>query len=449
MKRLFFSIILILLMFFWIFVPPAKAEGASLYLSPAGGTFFVGSTFDISIFINTGGNNINAVNVELKFDPKKIQIASPTTGKSFIAVWVSQPNYSNINGTASFQGGVPSPGVNTSSGLVSTITFRVITPGETTISLLDSSQILLDDGKGTNILSSLSRGVYTFKIPPPEGPTVFSTTHPDQNKWYNNNSPTFSWEKEEGITDFSYTLDDSFFSNPDNISEGDYTSVSFSDLKDKIWYFHIKAKKAGVWGGISNHIIQVDTTPPAFFKLSFEPTLRLPLTTSRTPTVSFLTTDNLSGADHYELKIIDLGDSLEKSSPGFFIEASSPYKIPSLTDGEYEILVRAYDVAGNWRDSSQNIEVIPVNKIFYVTKNGVYIFNIFLSWQKVILFLIFLIALILIAVSTWRRTQKKLKKEREKLEQILTKTRKENEEIKEKLQKTNNPDDKPESSASV
>ena len=47
---------------------PAKTEaaGASLYLAPANGTFFVGSTFDVSVFVNTGGNNVNAVKVDLE-----------------------------------------------------------------------------------------------------------------------------------------------------------------------------------------------------------------------------------------------------------------------------------------------------------------------------------------------------------------------------------------------
>ena len=157
----------------------AKAAGGSLYLSPTTGTFFIGSTFDVSIFVNTGGNNVNAVKVDLKFDSKKIQIASPTAGKSFIEVWVAQPTYSNIQGTASFQGGVPSPGINTSSGLVSTITFRAVAPGKAAISISDSSQVLLDDGMGTNILSSTGRGEYQLVIPPPEGPKVFSTTHPE------------------------------------------------------------------------------------------------------------------------------------------------------------------------------------------------------------------------------------------------------------------------------
>ena len=411
----------------------AQAAGASLYLSPGSGTFFVGGTFDVSIFVNTGGNNVNAVKVDLKFDPRKIQIASPTAGKSFIEVWIAQPTYSNIDGTASFQGGVPSPGINTSSGLVSTITFRAIAPGETIVSFLDSSKILLDDGKGTNVLSSLGRGVYTLSIPPPEGPKVFSSTHPDQNKWYKNNNPTFSWEKEEGVTDFSYSIDYDFHGAPDNISEGDRTSISYTNLEDGIWYFHLKAKKGDIWGGVTHYIVQIDTTPPADFSLIFEPTFKGQNITSREPIVSFLTTDALSGVDHYEIKTINFTEGGEKKETGFFVEVASPYKLPSLDLGEHEVIVRAFDVAQNWRDVSTKIEVIPFEKAFYITKKGMNIFGIFLSWQKLILILVLLVLFLLIIVFwRWRR-HLRLAKRRKALKRIEEKIKRNGEEIKEKL----------------
>jgi len=425
-------VIISLILVFSVLPVKAEAAGASLYFSPASGTFFVGSTFDVSIFVNTGGNNVNAVKVDLKFDPRKLQIASPTAGRSFISVWISQPTYSNISGTASFQGGIPSPGINTSAGLVSTITFRAIAPGETIVSFLDSSQVLLDDGKGTNVLSSMGRGVYKITIPPPEGPKVFSPTHPDQNKWYKNNNLTFSWEKEEGVTDFSYSIDYDFHGTPDNISEGDHTSVSYSDLEDGIWYFHIKAKKGNVWGGISHYSVQIDTTPPAAFSLLFEPTLRSPTITSKEPIVSFITTDALSGLDHYELKTLDLTGK-EKTEAEFFVEVASPYKLPLLDLGEHQIVVRAHDLAGNWRDASKKIEVIVPEKIFYITEGGINIFGIFLSWWKVILILILLIILLLILVFWWWDHRRRIRKRRKALKKIEERAMKNGEEIKKRL----------------
>ena len=63
---------------------------ASLYLSPEQGTFEVGSTFNISFFVNTGGADINTVKLDVSFPPDKIQVSDPTVGNSFISIWVER-----------------------------------------------------------------------------------------------------------------------------------------------------------------------------------------------------------------------------------------------------------------------------------------------------------------------------------------------------------------------
>ncbi|MDP2930381.1 MAG: cohesin domain-containing protein, partial [bacterium] len=260
MKKFLPILIVSTLIFAFFPAPPAIAqEGASIYLSPSNGTFNIGTTFSISIFVNTGGKDINAIKVNLKFDPKMLQVSSPTAGRSFVSVWLSQPAYSNTEGTLSFQGGVPTPGINTSSGLISTIVFRVISPGTTSISVSDAA-VYLNDGQGTDILNSIGRGIYDLTLPPPEGPQIFSSTHPDQNKWYKNNNPTLNWEREEGVTGFSHSIDKDFQGVPDNISEGLENAVSYDNLGDGIWYFHVKAEKGNIWGGISHYVLNIDTT---------------------------------------------------------------------------------------------------------------------------------------------------------------------------------------------
>jgi hypothetical protein len=63
---LVFSLVLI----FCLWPEATKAEGGSLSIFPQTGSFTTGNTFEVSIFMNTGGNNINAVKVDLKFDPQ-------------------------------------------------------------------------------------------------------------------------------------------------------------------------------------------------------------------------------------------------------------------------------------------------------------------------------------------------------------------------------------------
>jgi len=414
----------------------ADAAGASFYLSPSAGTFSVGGTFDVSIFVNTGAQEVNTVEVNLKFDPKKIQIANPAVGKSFISVWVAQPSYSNTNGTITFQGGVPSPGINTSSGLVSTITFRAIAPGKTTIDILDSSKVLLNDGKGTNILSSRSRGEYEISIPPPEGPKVFSPTHPDQNKWYQDNNPSFGWERDEGVEEFSYSIDRSPYGAPDNLSEGTDTSFSYSNLEDGIWYFHIKAKKGKIWGGTSHYLVQIDKTPPAAFVPEVDPILKQPNITTNQPLVTFFTTDASSGSGYYQIKLVGLSKEGQEGT-GFFVEANSPYRLSSLEYGEYEVVVRAFDNAGNWRDASKKIEVSDLQKPFYSTQKGVFIFNFFLSWLWLAILILALIGTLFLFSFLYRNSYKRLEEKRKDLNDLVEKAKVEKKELEEKIKKNN------------
>lgn len=379
------------------------SSGASLYLSPNGGTFYVGNTFDVSIFVNTGDKNVNTVRVDLKFDPKKVQLANPTTGKSFISVWIAPPSFSNTEGTLTFQGGLPSPGINTSAGLVSTITFRAISPGDTDVYFLNSSQILLDDGNGTNVLNSLEKGEYSIAILPPEGPKVSSSTHFDLNKWRKNNNPTFSWEKADVMADFSYMIDQDSQGVPDNVSEGPGTSFSYSNMQDGIWYFHIKAKKEEVWGGTSHYVALIDSTSPASFQIKVDPETK---TAIRQPLISFMTTDALSGIDHYEIKVVDVTADRENKKDTFFIETSSPYQLPKLELGSYIVVVRAFDKAGNWRDESAKLEIIPEGAS--ISEKGVWSDGSLFSWWLFLLaiFLIFVIIFIIL-VLMWNNEKKK------------------------------------------
>ena len=221
-------------------------EGASLVIYPQTGSFTVGSTFSVSVFLNTGGNNVNAVKVDLEFDPNILQVVTPAKGLSAISEWIFPPSFSNSRGTIVLQGGFPAKGIDTSEGLISVIVFQAKSTGNTTINFLDSSRVFLADEKGTDILNSTNRGIYDILSSPPIGSQIFSSTHPDQNKWYKNNNPTLSWNKVKGAEGFSYALNDDPFGEPDNTIDTPSNFVSFDNFKDGIWYFHLKAKKDGV-----------------------------------------------------------------------------------------------------------------------------------------------------------------------------------------------------------
>lgn len=426
---------LIVLIFSFTIIPSAKGqERASLRLSPSSGTFFVGNTFDVSIIVNTNENKINAVFVDLKFPADKLQVVTPVSGKSFIETWTALPTYSNTTGTISFKGLFPSPGISTSAGLVSTITFRVKASGKAVIYILNSSMVLLDDGKGTNILKIFEKGEYTLTMTPPEGPRIFSSTHPDQDIWYKDNNPTFSWEKERGVIDFSYNFDEDPKGMPDSVSEGSENIKSYTNVADGFWYFHVRSMRGGIWGATSNYMVHLDSTPPN----SFVPTIESIGKVKRIrPLISFITTDVISGMDHYEIKIA----GVTQPHSTYFVEVASPYRVPLIEQGEYLVIVRAYDRAGNWQDGIIDIRIVGA-KLFSIEKEGVLFKGIVYRWWLVVL--VFIPVLVLIGFLVYRfvkhgiglgaghdlvRMKEKIRKRRERLKKEIAEEKKELEEL--------------------
>ena len=185
---------------------PSIARAATLVLRPGSSNFLVGSTFDLSIVLDTKNIAVNVIEVELFFPADRLQLTSPSVGKSIIQLWPTAPVFSNTEGRIYFAGAVPSPGINTSEGVVLTLTFRVIAVGEGEIRFGDKTSILANDGSGTNILSQKPSAFFRFSFPPPQGPVISSPTHPDQEKWYKDNNPIFIWPKSQFGETYSFEI---------------------------------------------------------------------------------------------------------------------------------------------------------------------------------------------------------------------------------------------------
>ena len=339
---------------------------SNITISPASGAFLEGSNFEIPIFINTEGNSVNTIDLRVKFDASKLSIVKPSGDKSIIAVWLEPPSYNNTKGTAKLVGVIPN-GIVTDSGLIATISFKAIAIGQAVVSISQDTRVLLNDGQGTETSTQFGRGTYSILPKPPEGVRVYSDTHSFQDHWYNNPNPILFWEKEPGVTDFSYTLDNKPFTVPDNNPITKDTIKAYENLDDGLWYFHIKALKQKVWGAPTHFLVRVDTAPPA----EFIPTLDyLTATVINRAMVSFFTTDNISGIDHYEVGVIDKTKAPTESP--VFIQTESPYQLPLTVSRDLRVIVRAFDKAGNVRDESVDVHV-PFLFMKFITDNLIWI----------------------------------------------------------------------------
>ena len=394
----------VLFFLFAVFALPGICFASTLSLSPNTGTFTVGDVFDAALILDTQGKSVNAVDISLFFPPDKFQLVSPATGKSIIGIWTSSPQFDNSKGIVKLQGGIPG-GINSNSALITSLSFRVKSVGDAVVKFSDGSEVFLNDGLATDDLGQTYSGVYHLTLPPPAGPIVSSSTHSDQSIFYSNRSASLKWKDQNYDSDgYSYILSGESDTIPDNTSEGRKNLVSYGNLSDGIHYFHIKSLRERIWGGITHFAIKIDTTPPAEFPVDIIPSS---WTSVKTPTIQFSTTDSFSGIDHYELKIVSLSAKLLPASINqeqFFIETINPYISPPLGLGSYDVIVRAYDKAGNFQEIIKRMKIIS-NIFEFINEQGLQVggFTIIWSWLYIICgFIILVLGFLALKIRRWR-----------------------------------------------
>jgi hypothetical protein len=339
----------------------AQAAGATLLLSPSVGTYIIGSSFTIKVTVNSGGGTgINAAEGALSFDPAYLSVATISNNDSIFELWTSKPAYSNPKGTISFGGGLPSA-YKGSAGAIFTVTFTAKKIGTTNVNF-SSGVILAADGKGTNVFSGFGNGSYVIKEKTepaetkpaeeekpaePEGPKgilppapeVTSRTHPEENKWYTNNQPEFTWKLLTDITAMSYEITATSTDEPDLKSDGVVESKNFTDIKDGEWYFHIKFQNKNGWGKSSHRKFQVDATAPVLSDVYMD---HEGDPTNPSPLLRFSSLDEASGIERYSIVLNDTPHEIKSEN-----WQTDRYRFPPLLPGEYKLDLAAYDRAGN------------------------------------------------------------------------------------------------------
>jgi hypothetical protein len=317
-----------------------QAASASFYLSPSSNQVTVGSTVTAKVMISAD-SAINAGEGSVSYSSDILNYQSVSTSGSVFSFWTVGPAGSATG--VSFGGGLANPGYSGSSGTVLTITWIARSAGTATISV-SGSKILANDGSGTNINTGGSGGTITVDASQAGAKatsldlttSVGSSSHPNQALWYNQKKADLSWSAKSAVG-YSFVIDQSVSTTPSTALVS-ATSKSFDIPSDGLWYFHIRAKFDSGFGPVTSFKIQVDTSPPDPFKISIN---QEGGTTSPTPVITFDAKDLLSGIDHYEA-IID-GEAADPISSGD--------KLASQKPGDHKVTIRAFDKAGNGRDS--------------------------------------------------------------------------------------------------
>ena len=340
----------------FFFVPSVHA--ASIFLSPSSGEYFLSKNITVSVLVSSADQALNAVSGTVVFPADKLEVVSVSKTSSIINFWVNEPSFSNKAGTVNFEGVVLNPGFKGNSGKIVSVTFKTKSAGTAAVKLT-GAQILANDGLGTNITKGVSGASFVLKtteVKEPVTPTVPTTpvvpqvspekiaaektilvissdTHPDQTKWYNNNSLEFSWAKVSGVTAVKLSL-----SKVDERGDGKTYAPAvwekkIDNIDDGVYNFYVQPKVGQYWGKESFYKVQIDTVAPTDLVFNAE----------TDGSITLGAADSGSGVEKYVIRFVD-GESYEIVA----VEgAATNTTLPTQFSGKEVSSLEAFDRAGN------------------------------------------------------------------------------------------------------
>lgn len=342
-------------------VAPSAVRAASLFFSPAGGTYKVGQSFTVNVLVKSPDQAMNATDGVISFsDSGIVDVTSISKVGSIINLWVREPSFSNSSRTVSFEGVVLNPGYLGAGAKVISITFKAKSEGVATVKF-NSGSILANDGLGTNLVEAFSGAEFNIveggeqspatpvagKVP--AAPEVSSPTHPNPEVWYNNKNPEFKWTMPSGISGVNVLANREATADPGTRSDGLMTSYDYTNVDDGVWYFHVKLKNSAGWGATAHFRFRIDSKPPEEFAIKEIPRVDL---TDPNAKFEFLAKDSGSGIDHYEVRFDGAGEPQIWKDDGKHI-----YAAPALNPGKHLLSAKAVDAAGNYLEGSAEFEI--------------------------------------------------------------------------------------------
>jgi hypothetical protein len=221
-----------------------STNNAVISLSPNTGVYRTNASFPIDILLNTHGQNVVVVAAYINYNPSLFQVLSIDTSNSIFTT-EAEKTIDQSNGTVKITMGIPTPGVNVTSGRVATLNIQGLSntvPGADNFnfdfsagSSIDSN-VILNDGLGTDVLSGTDNGRYSLDGTPPANVSGFTATGGE-------GSVTLNWTNPS--TDFSgVKILRKTGSFPSNSTDGtviyDSNGTSFIDtgLTNNITYYY-------------------------------------------------------------------------------------------------------------------------------------------------------------------------------------------------------------------
>jgi hypothetical protein len=212
-----------------LLLAPLAALASTLNLSPASGSYAVGSTFNVDILLDTKGAAVDGVDLYyVHFNPALLQVVDANTSASGVQILAgklfSQTAANSVNqsaGTIMFSQVTSGGSKYTGSGKLATVTFKAIAAGTAKVSFdftLGKTSDTNVAGKGVDTLTSVNSGTYILTG------TASTTTTTPETSTNTNQSMTQTPDQSQTQT-APQTPQTGGYSNPTTSSESSNTKL--------------------------------------------------------------------------------------------------------------------------------------------------------------------------------------------------------------------------------
>lgn len=322
----------IVFVFFRFVAGNVFAATPNLTIVPPIGLIRTGDTVAMTMRVDSGGENMNAVEGVLSYPTDRLRFVRADREQSIFPLWTEEPTADTAKGIITFTGGRPN-GIVADNAALFTVYFEALEGGEAALSFdAQRSALYAHDGNGTKIPISPTSATFTITDSLVEGILLSSSTHPKTDSWSRGGRIDVAWS---ALSDAVYSYDVSADSQhvPDDAPESAVGKVVYESKPDGIYYFVIKVRPSGGnWSAITQRRFLLDALPPEPF-LIVHPD---PSTVDGADILTWSATDATSGIARYDLTV-------SGSQP---VPVKSPLTLNPAWMGK-TLTITAIDNAGN------------------------------------------------------------------------------------------------------
>ncbi len=330
---------------------PQGVQAAQLFFRTDKPSYAVGQTGFVTLNVNTEKKSVNAVSAVITYDPSIIEITKVSLDRVIINFWVQSTVINNTKGTVTIKGIILNPAYNGNLGRIIGLDFKTIGPGKPQFGVVDFS-VLANDGKGTALTtkgvghSIMVTGTATNR----SGISIASSSHANQQNWYNKAIISISWKAlEKDIIAFVYGFNNNSKAEMPTTGTTKATSTVQRSVSSGVWYAHVRGQhKTKGWLPTQHFKFNIDLEQPSANTVTVLPRFN----ESVLPTIRASAKDALSGIATYD--VIVNGKLLTSA------KTVNGLKLSKLKIGKNTVEVKAIDNAGNIRSTSVTVLYNPL-----------------------------------------------------------------------------------------